>query len=1083
MRKCSLGIVLLVFSFLTVHFTCLEVFNFCPRISSAFSGQVVYADTDLSEKDQEKIKEYYKSARQYYKEGNYGRTLAECQKIVKIDTYNVLAHKLIKRAGERLKKEETKKIEQKNRAKERAEKEAQKQEKLEKKREERAQILLQREKEKELAAQQKAQELAALEAKRQAKRDIELKEAALKEQLRREDQIEEQAEKLKQKKLDELLGVAKDTYSDGRYDAAIAQCGEVLKIDAYNRSAQKLIAKSEKRIQIAKDKELAEKEKRAEQARSEEQKQAEKESKLKKEAQIRLQKQREKALEEQRRKEERIEKEAQKQAKLRKKKEAKELARQKEAEEKSAAKASKLAKQKAAEDAEKEAGLIALQKKKIKERKQTEREELENEIETHYRNGKKLYRNDEYSDAIKEFNAVLGLDSAHEGAKEYLTASEESLEEQNERESARQVKVAKKGIERKEELRKRDIQDRITDTKIKLDEGEYDEAIKMLEEILPDVLDENLRRSVELLVSKARTEKTVKEEELSQKKLRTISDEWMLDITKAQLPPAEAKRLKELERKKEKVDAARELRDKASSIKVPLVKYSGTDLRDVVLFLIKQTGINIVVDEAIFSGGSVAASTPAVPVAPQAEGGERVAVQLAPVVQSSGPINTKVTCFLQNMTLLSVLEAILRPKDLDYRFTKEYIWVSTRDRIQNQPLEDMETRVYSLEYGSSMNIKRLEESGFKTTAEEMTTGLGAAGEETGEAKVSGESVKELLETLVPQPTGASITVQSELNKLFVKNTPENLDKTEKILAELRTPVQVSIEARYVYVKLEEGEDIGIGFTDIYKHSEMGGKHGATEVKNAGGTVTEAEQYMTGGLHETHTINPATILSGITGLATTGLDMTYRAVLNEIQFTAVLKALQTRTDTNTLSAPKLTVLNNKPGIVKFISTINYIDTVKSKTTTTDSTPPVTTVTFDYTFTEKDVGMILNVTPQVNEATQCVTLFLQPVISEVESWRNYTISRPSTGLSTTIDRPDFYSKDIETYVTVHDGDTVVLGGFMEDATEKIVHKVPFLSDIPLLGKLFQYKRKGVMKRKLLIFVTVNILDASGNSRIAQ
>ena len=365
-----------------------------------------------------------------------------------------------------------------------------------------------------------------------------------------------------------------------------------------------------------------------------------------------------------------------------------------------------------------------------------------------------------------------------------------------------------------------------------------------------------------------------------------------------------------------------------------------------------------------------------------------------------------------------------------------------------------------------MNIKRLEDSGFKTTAEDMTTGLGAAGVTGGEtAQVSGESVKELLETLVPQPTGASIIVQSELNKLFVKNTPENLGRTEQILAELRTPVQVSIEARYVYVRLVEGEDIGIGFTDIDK-SWQTGKVGTT-----------------GGKGETHTIDSATLLSGITGLGTTGLDLTYTAVLNRLQFTSVLRALQTRTDTNTLSAPKLTVLNNKPGIVKFISTINYVDTVTSSTSTSDSTPPITTITYDYTFTERDVGMILNVTPQVNEATNCVTLFLQPVISEVEGWTNYTISVPSSGSPTTINRPDFYSKDIETYVTVHDGDTIVLGGFMEDATGKSVSKVPFLSDIPLLGKLFQYKSKSVTKRKLLIFVTVNILDASGNARIAS
>lgn len=1023
MKKCSLSVVLLAFSFLTVHFTCPEAFNFFPQISSAFSSQVAYADTALSESDQGKANEYYKLAGQYYKRGDYERAIIECQKVLEIDQYNAGAHRLLKKA----------------------------------------QVCMQKKRDKELEEQREKEELAR-----------------------------KQAEKLKQKKLDELFGVAKSLYSDERYDEAIAQCNEILKIDSDSRSAHKLITKSEERTQIARERELANKGKLAEQARLEAQKQAEKESKLKEEA-----------LEEQRRNEARIEKEAQEQAKLKEKEEVKklarmqkaeakaqiakekelaekekraekarldeqrqaekenklkeeaeELARQKEAEEKSAAETSKLAKQKAEEDTEKEADLIALQKKKIEERRQIERDELESKIETRYRNGKKLYRNDEYSDAIKEFNAVLSLDSAHEGAKEYLKASEESLKEQNERESAQQAKTAKKQIERKEVLKKRDIQDRITDAKIKADAGEYDEAIKILEEILSDVLDENIRRSVELLISKARTEKTVKEEKIAEKRLRTISDERMLEVTKAQLPPAEARRIKELERKKERAGAAIELKDKASSIKVPLVKYTGTDLRDVVLFLIKQTGINIVVDEAIFSGE---ASAQAAPAAEQAEGwaGETAAVAQQP----TGPVNTKVTCFLQDMTLLSVLEAILRPKGLDYKFTKEYIWVSTRDRILTQPLEDLETRVYTLEYGASMNIVRLEDSGFKTTAEDQATGLGTAGEETGgeAGAVSGESIKALLEALVPQPTGASITVQSELNKLFVKNTPENLDKTEKILAELRTPVQVSIEARYVYVRLVEGEEIGVGFSDISR----------TWNEDAEGQHTQ-----------THTVT-GDLLSGITGLSTAGFSLQNVAVLNRLQFTAYLRAVQSRVDTNTLSAPKLTVLNNKPGIVKFITTISYVDTVTSSSTTTDG---VTTTSYDYTFTDKDVGMILNVTPQVNEATNCVTLFLQPVVSNVDSWTNYTISTVGT-TAYTLARPNFYSKDIETYVTVHDGDTVVLGGFMEDTKGKTVYKVPFLSDIPLLGKLFQYKSGSGDKQKLLIFVTVNILDASGNARIAS
>ena len=102
---------------------------------------------------------------------------------------------------------------------------------------------------------------------------------------------------------------------------------------------------------------------------------------------------------------------------------------------------------------------------------------------------------------------------------------------------------------------------------------------------------------------------------------------------------------------KEFLDKAKKLKEKTSKTKIDKVQFANADLREVALFLIKQTGINIVVDEFIF--------------------------------QSTSKINTKVTCYLQDMSLLNILDAILRPKGLDYVFTKNYIWISTKDKIMD----------------------------------------------------------------------------------------------------------------------------------------------------------------------------------------------------------------------------------------------------------------------------------------------------------------------------------------------------------------------------------------------------------------
>ncbi|MFH1904304.1 MAG: hypothetical protein ABIK53_02110, partial [bacterium] len=127
MKRCSLGVVLLAFSFLTVHFTCPEVFDFCPRISSAFSSQVIYADTALSENDQGKIKEYYKLARQYYKRGDYERAIIECQKVCEIDQYNAGAHRLLKKAQVRMQRKREKELEEQREKEELVKRQAEKQ--------------------------------------------------------------------------------------------------------------------------------------------------------------------------------------------------------------------------------------------------------------------------------------------------------------------------------------------------------------------------------------------------------------------------------------------------------------------------------------------------------------------------------------------------------------------------------------------------------------------------------------------------------------------------------------------------------------------------------------------------------------------------------------------------------------------------------------------------------------------------------------------------------------------------------------------------------------------------------------------
>jgi general secretion pathway protein D len=79
--------------------------------------------------------------------------------------------------------------------------------------------------------------------------------------------------------------------------------------------------------------------------------------------------------------------------------------------------------------------------------------------------------------------------------------------------------------------------------------------------------------------------------------------------------------------------------------------------------------------------------------------------------------------------------------------------------------------------------------------------------------------------------------------------------------------------------------------------------------------------------------------------------------------------------------------------------------------------------------------------------------------------------------TINQPVFSTREVETQVSVYDGQTVVMGGLMREDVQKVQDKVPILGDIPLAGRLFRTNAEQHIKRNLLMFVTAGLLDPAG------
>jgi general secretion pathway protein D len=78
---------------------------------------------------------------------------------------------------------------------------------------------------------------------------------------------------------------------------------------------------------------------------------------------------------------------------------------------------------------------------------------------------------------------------------------------------------------------------------------------------------------------------------------------------------------------------------------------------------------------------------------------------------------------------------------------------------------------------------------------------------------------------------------------------------------------------------------------------------------------------------------------------------------------------------------------------------------------------------------------------------------------------------------IEMPVFSKRSVNTSLTIYDGYTVAVGGLMREDVQNVEDKVPILGDIPIIGRLFQSKAENRIKSNLIIFVTAQIIDATG------
>ena len=177
--------------------------------------------------------------------------------------------------------------------------------------------------------------------------------------------------------------------------------------------------------------------------------------------------------------------------------------------------------------------------------------------------------------------------------------------------------------------------------------------------------------------------------------------------------------------------------------------------------------------------------------------------------------------------------------------------------------------------------------------------------------------------------------------------------------------------------------------------------------------------------------------------------------------ATLDALNEITNVNIVSSPSLTVMDNKPAVLQIGDQVP-ITTQSATSVLTTGGPIVNSVSY------KDTGVILSITPRINESGR--------VLLDVEQ----EVSSVAQTTSSNIDSPTIRQRKIRTSVVLNDGDALVLGGLIQDSKSVSRTQIPILGDIPLVGNLANSKDNGIGKTELIILIRPHVIRDLNEAR---
>lgn len=308
----------------------------------------------------------------------------------------------------------------------------------------------------------------------------------------------------------------------------------------------------------------------------------------------------------------------------------------------------------------------------------------------------------------------------------------------------------------------------------------------------------------------------------------------------------------------------------------------------------------------------------------------------------------------------------------------------------------------------------------------------------------------------------NIMADTGTNALIITAEPDQMRTIDSVINQLDIRrAQVLVEA--IIVEVGDGDNVAFG---VQMGSLAGG---GTQFNNIGPTIGEVGagiwdmkpvegdlvcpggDNVSGAKCENNPDTPGDITALASAIGKVS-GMAWGVTMGD--FGALVQAVASDTTSNVLSTPSVTTLDNEEATITVGEEVPILGT--SQASDSGNGNPLQTVE------REPVGVILKVTPQINEGNS-VKLVIEQEVSNVNG---------TTDIDITIS-----TRNVTTTVMADDGEIVVIGGLIQESVQESVQKVPFLGDIPVIGWLFRSSSSKKTKSNLMIFIKPTIIRDEG------